>query len=196
MTLRPTVWFRRLADVPGVGYAGSPGVDRTRLPGHDAVPEVEHGGLFWNDRTSESPAAEYGYSEEVRGFNAKQMARHIRETVELPGTPDDYHFALQGAVTDLWRLRSETPEALDDLEEFALLDLRLIEAAPWCVQWPDEEGNASFVSLPGVDRLIVLFEREGAHREALAVAERLAKFDNTNRLERIRERVAVLDSYA
>ena len=41
-----------------------------------------------------------------------------------------------------------------------------------------------------------LLEREGAYREALAVAERLAKFDNTNRLERLRERIATLDSYA
>ena len=34
-------WFRRLAEVPGVGYEGSPGVDRTRLPGHDATPKID-----------------------------------------------------------------------------------------------------------------------------------------------------------
>lgn len=196
MTLRPAAWFRRLADVPGVGYAGSPGVERTRLPGHDAVPEIEYDSLFWNDRTSASPAAEYGFDEDRRSFNSAQVVRHVRETVELPGAPDDYHFVLQDGVAHLWRLRTESPEGLDVLEEFALLDLRLIEAAPWCVQWPDEDGDASFVSLSGIDRLIVLLEREGAHREALAVAERLAVFDNTNRLERIRERVATLDSYA
>ena len=160
------------------------------------MPEIQYDSLFWNDRTSASPAAEYGFDQDRREFSAAQVVRHVHETVELPGGPEDYHFALQDGVAQLWRLRAESPEGLDVLEEFALLDLRLVEAAPWCLQWPDEDGDGRFVSLPGVDRLIVLLEREGAHREALAVAERLARFDNTNRLERLRERVATLESYA
>jgi hypothetical protein len=123
------------------------------------------------------------------------MIKHVRETVELPGSPEDYHFALQGGVEHLWRLRAESPAVLDTLEEFALLDLRLIEAAPWCLQWSNEDGHISFVTLPGVDRLVVMLEREGAHREALAIAERLAKFDNAKRLERLQERIATLDAF-
>jgi hypothetical protein len=33
-------WFRRLGDIPGVVYAGSPMVDRTKLRGHEMVPKV------------------------------------------------------------------------------------------------------------------------------------------------------------
>ncbi|WP_433803546.1 hypothetical protein [Actinomycetospora sp. CA-084318] len=129
-------------------------------------------------------------------YSADQMVQHVREAIELPGTPEDYHFILQGGIEHLWRLRAESTSSLEMLEEFALLDLQLIEAAPWSVEWSDGADGTSFVSLPGLDRFIVLLEREGAHCEALAIAERLAKFDNTKRLERLRERVATLDSFA
>ena len=33
-------WFRRFGDIPGLDYSGSPTLDRTKLAGHDAVPEV------------------------------------------------------------------------------------------------------------------------------------------------------------
>lgn len=34
-------WYRRLSEVPNVGYPDSPGIDRKRLPGHTVEPKVE-----------------------------------------------------------------------------------------------------------------------------------------------------------
>ena len=45
-------WYPRLADVPKLGYEGSPGVDRTRLPGFDLKPRVER--YEWDGKIRES----------------------------------------------------------------------------------------------------------------------------------------------
>ena len=34
-------WFRRLADVPKLGYQGNPDIDRSSLPHHNAQPEIQ-----------------------------------------------------------------------------------------------------------------------------------------------------------
>lgn len=196
MSLRPHAWFRRLAEVPGVDFAGGPGIDRRRLPGHDARPQVSEFGLMWG-RTSASPAHERAFSVDTREFSAAQLVRHVWETVELPAEPEDYHFALQHAVEQLWSLRSTNPECLAELEEFAYLDLALVEAAPWSLMFSSGDNTPTMVALPGVDRLIVLLEREGAHREALEVASRLVALGAvSSRLDRAQVRVATLDSFA
>lgn len=195
MSLRPTVWFSRLADVPGVNFAGSPGVDRRRLRGHDAVPRVTDYGLWWFDHTSASPAHERAFSVDTSDYTAERLVQHVYETIELPGAPEEYHFALQLGVERLWTLRMASPTCLTPLEEFARLDLALVEATPWSLRYPHDAG-ATMVSLPGIDRLIVLLEREGAHREALALAQRVAQLGTGTRTERIAQRVATLDTYA
>lgn len=163
-------------------------------------------GLWWTRRTtnrsgveasSASPAHERAFGIDTSDYTARQLITHVWETVELPGAPEDYHFALQRAVEQLWRMRSTNPECLTELETFAWLDLALVEAAPWALMYASEDGPPTMVSLPGIDRLIVLLEREGAHREALSVATRLVALGaHSSRLDRIQTRVATLDAYA
>ena len=60
-------WYRRLAEVPHIQYEPDPSIDRTKLPGHDAVPRIhryefdgkQHESLDWpvkNGTTSASPS--------------------------------------------------------------------------------------------------------------------------------------------
>src|SRR5690242_2972974 len=97
------VWYRRLADVPGVRYPGSPGVDRRRLPGHNAVPTVsgyEFDGkrtetLSWSTTdgiTSASPAQRHAIADQH--VTTPAVLGRLREALELPGQASDYHFAL------------------------------------------------------------------------------------------------------
>ena len=63
--------FNRLAEVPGVSYAGSSMVDRRALAG---VMAKEHG-----PNCSMEPS---------------ELLRRLEEALELPGEPVDYHFLL------------------------------------------------------------------------------------------------------
>src|SRR6266446_322785 len=96
-------WFRRLADIPGVGYEGSTRVDRAKLPGHDAVPEQHdllidgkhHEFLSWptisgNGTTDASPVQRAQRA--GQGTSTVELLQHLNEVLELPGEPDDYHF--------------------------------------------------------------------------------------------------------
>src|SRR5438128_2270202 len=100
-------WFKRLADVPDVGYPGSPGIDRRTLLGHDDQPKLEvwsdldgrqHEWLNWPLRgvpdgsTSASPASEHARELEDDA-SAEGILRNLYEALELPGTLSDYHFA-------------------------------------------------------------------------------------------------------
>lgn len=206
MSLRPGVWYPRLAAVPGLDFAGSPGVDRTLLAEHDSVPQVSEYGLWWTRRTttrggveatSASPAHERAFGIDTSHYSSSHLIVHVWETVELPGAPEDYHFALQHAAEQLWRTQSTNPESLSSLETFAWLDLALVEAAPWALMYASEDRPPTMAALPGIDRLIVLLEREGAHREALSVATRLVALGaHTTRLDRIQTRIATLDAFA
>ena len=81
-------WFGSLADVPGVSYATPRGIDRTALPGYDAVPEVfeygfdgdERRGLWWSapggGKTSASPAHQRAYDEREKA-TARDKARRL-----------------------------------------------------------------------------------------------------------------------
>src|SRR5262249_42159488 len=45
---KSTRWYPKLAAVPGLGYEGKSEIDRTLLPGFDAVPrESDSGGYLW-----------------------------------------------------------------------------------------------------------------------------------------------------
>ena len=197
MTLRPREWYPRLADLPGIDFAGSPGADRRRLPGHDAVPQLSDYGLWWPGGSSASPAHERAFSTDIQDFTADQIVAQLWETVELPGAPADYHFALQRGIAHLWSQRKTAPGRLDDLERFAWLDLALVEAAPWSLMWPTQGAvTPTMVALPGIHRLIVLLEQEGAHREAHGAATRLAQLAASPRLEPIEQRIKTLDAWA
>lgn len=134
-------WFRRLAEVPGVGYEGSPSVDRSQLPGHDATPKIErynydgerHVSVMWpmkDGSTSASPAHRWETKPRRGETEAQTALRQLRETLELPGTLSDYHFAIQHCHDALRGDAREEPWVLEEVERLCWLDIRLIENYP------------------------------------------------------------------
>jgi hypothetical protein len=193
-------WFRRIADIPGLDYPGSKGVDRSRLPGHNARPTTEtftadgerHQALTWRTSggtTSASPAAQLKSDDD----SAAGLLRHVNEVLELPGEPSDYHFAIQHVIECLWERRE--PETLAELERLCWLDIRLLEAAPKAIAYKDNDGVTRFPSVFAFFRLITLYEQDGFLHDALAVAERGRRFEQTDdECKQLRERIANLES--
>jgi len=196
------VWFRRFGEIPGIAYQPPISLDRGKLSGHDAVPEVhvfEFDGksyetLSWPTRggtSSASPAHQraFGASKDI---TAAKLLKNCYEGLELPGEPSDYHFLIQGTANDLWAKRREEPEVLEDVERLCWFDLQLIEAVPGAVQH-ESDDEVSFYSVAAFSRLINLYEREGALHEALAVAERASRYgQGTDARDRLGERIALI----
>lgn len=180
---RDTTWFRRMGDIPDLDWA-SPGVDRTRLPRHDAKPEFRvyefdgerHESLWWETSeggTSGSPAQDWAHTDEDR--TAEQILTSLYEALELPGEPADYHFAIQSAASALWSRRRDDPSLILRTEELCWLDIRLIEAYPQSVAYEGQDGE-TYYAITAFHTLISLYEREGYLDDALAVVGRAARF--------------------
>jgi hypothetical protein len=100
--------FSRLGDIPGFGYEGHPDVDRRGLPRQNDSPIIRtyssEGGpvtsVWWDlpngGGTSQSPASARA-SFDDRGATPSQVLRGLYESLELPGSASDYHFALMNA---------------------------------------------------------------------------------------------------
>lgn len=195
------LWYRRLADIPGVGYAGSPGINRNRLSEHDAIPDVHRytfegapsESLSWkihNGETSASPANRHQASLR-RGETPLQMKlRHMREAIELPGTIADYHFIIQQAIDELWHNRRQEPWILEEFEQLCWLDIRLVTRS--LKEFQREDG--SLLVIYAIRYLQTLFEQEGYIREALDLAEfAITLGADVDIARQLRERVALLD---
>jgi hypothetical protein len=197
-------WFRRFGDIPSLDYNGSPTPDRTKLAGHDAVPEVvtfeidgkNRQSLSWRQAHgsgSASPAQLHGGGETKDAPTAKVLL-NLMEALELPGVPSDYHFLIQGCAEGLWTRRREEPEVYEIVEKLFSLDIRLIEARPNCVMIEYSE-ESTFFRVIAFQRLIDLYEREGFLREALDVALRANNFkQGEGYVERLRERIAAVEA--
>lgn len=135
-------WFRRFGDVPAVSYESPVWVDRVRLPGHDAVPQVQSialGGersetLWWPAETgggggSASPVHSRAFGD-VSNASASELIRNVYEGLELPGEPADYHFLIQGWASQLWGHRREEPRVIGEVEKLCWLDINLVQARP------------------------------------------------------------------
>ena len=184
------VWFQRLGDVPGVDYRAPVAVDRTRIPGHDARPEVRawkgiHGerqsSLDWGWREVGEGAEEMfaPAREHVRSgvyderTTTPQLLRRLSEGFELPGEPLDYHWMLTPALPNLWKRRAE-PAALVALETFAMAHVQLAVSFPresWVLMASEEAGGERYHRLVAFPTLIRLYTAEGFLRAALEVAE-------------------------
>lgn len=107
-------WYRRFADIPGVGYQGD-AQRRSRLPDRDLVPEVNEYdfdgtrtiSLSWTTprgSSSASPVHELAFGDFSRESSA-QVRERVLSALELPGEPMDYHFAMQGGAELLFERR-------------------------------------------------------------------------------------------
>jgi hypothetical protein len=180
-------WFRRFGDIPAIAYDARELVDRSKLSGHNAIPEVhvfEFEGerqetLWWPEEedagTSASPAHRRAFGGEGDGSTAG-LLRNVYEGLELPGEPSDYHFLLQGSAEQLWGRRREEPNVIAEVEKLCWLDIQLAQARPDAVT-SKYSAEQSFYSIQAFPQLIKIYEREGFLVEALHVAELAARFD-------------------
>lgn len=202
------VWFARFGDIPGVTYQTPAGIDRSKLPGATARPEVIRfqvdgklaEGLSWPGRgrtisTSQAPASQHADINTDRTVSAEKVMKRLAEVLELPGEPSDYHFAIQHTVEHLWFKARSSPALLSDLERLVWHDIELARAVP-AAFYIDRDGGRQWFRITGLARLIRMYEREGAWHEALDVA-RIAstEFDQLHEeLEDLTERVAAFEA--
>ncbi len=185
-----------MADIPGIAFRGSLDVDRSRLPGARIRPRADNGYLSWpsveGGTSSGSPVHHLAFGA-AAPRDELELVRRTWEGLELPGTPSDYHFLLQGAVTDLWKHRRRYPQGLAAIEQFCHLDLLLIEAAPEAVVLDESDPARGFVRIATLRVLVNLLEREGALREALEVSRRARRFGEGYWSDELEAKVATLD---
>lgn len=190
-----TRWYARMADIAGLSFEGSPGVDRAKLQGANMRPRTSYGSLSWPTLagyTSRTPAGDRAHTD-LAGMSCAEIVAHTWEGLELPGEPSDYHFILQHAVVALWRRRQQDPKSLIDLETFARLDLQLAEADPRAVSLGGDLARSGWME--SVARLIAVLEREGALDEALDIAQRATRFgQQKEKATDLRIKVAALDA--
>lgn len=215
-------WFRRLAEVPGIEYKPDPAIDRTRLPGHDAVPKIDHyefdgerlESMDWPTKdgsTSSSPAATWE-TKPIKDETEGQTAfRQLQERLELPGTISDYHFEIQRGHGALWARAREEPWVLEEVERLCWLDIRLINEYPETITLEpiriDDEhlaklaaerrADRNFFGVDAFHQLISMYEREGYLREAFEVAKIGQKFEQSaGKVEEVEEQIKRVEAEA
>ncbi len=167
--------FSRLAAVPGISYEGSERVRKSfqkkpRLTAYDRA-----------------------FGPEPKYHSSSQALQWVEETLELSGTPSDYHYGLLVSCNLLYKGRHEDPGVLQEVERFCLVDVNLVERYPGIIE--DEFSPGSFAHADTFDRLIRIYEQEGYLHEALEMAERGLRAGQ-ERLEsraiRLRERLGAI----
>lgn len=172
-------WFGRLADVPGIGYAGSSRVDRRSLSAARARPiRSEFGSIMWSlgdgRQTSAPPAGELAFT----GWegSSDDMLLRLERLLELPGYASSYHFGIQSCMEILWKRRVAEPQLLAELERFFRLDIRLVQARPEPFMIDSSDPSRGFVTMYSFRRLFGIYLTEGYAAEALEIAGLCEKF--------------------
>jgi hypothetical protein len=215
-------WFRRLAVVPGIDYIPDPTINRSLLPGHDAVPKISqfefegkpHESIQWpteGGSTGLSPAQGWKTQPRESETEAQTALRQLREALELPGTLSNYHFVIQGCYDALRRFARTEPWVLEEVERLCWLDVRLVSRYPQTITLEpitiaDQElaklaserrGNRQFYSVLAFHQLITMYDGEGYLREALEVAKIGQQFEQCpGKVEEIEERLRLLEAEA
>jgi hypothetical protein len=121
------------------------------------------------------------------------LTRNLHETLELPGEPSDYHFAIQGCSQALWKAGRKDPTHDSLIEELCWLDIRLVDACPEAASFGEKEGKHQFAAILGFNILVELHERRDRVEEALSVAE--LAFNNYGQceaeLKRLHRKIAI-----
>ena len=192
-------WAPGLAHLPGIDYVAPPGTRPPRLSPNHATPRVSHHEfdgqsrcwLSWETRegsTSASPAQRHGATRPEAMDSASEILAHLHAGLALPGTPNDYHFAIQHAIDELWKRRKTDAAAILPIEGLCLLDIAIVEAYPT----PFRSGDR-FVSMTSTRLLVSLYEHAGDLEAAIELARRVDPFLNgmgeIERLEAKRDRV-------
>jgi len=178
-----TEWFRSLAEVPGLGYRGDPRARDTRLAGRNDKPRVvaymidgkRQESLQWetaDGAISSSPATRHAgpFGAKVQDQSIDEQLQALAESLELPGTPTDYHFVIQYGVDELWKLRRRNLRFHPELERLCLLDLALVRARPSAIIF-EHQGEQKFARVLAFHHLLELYSQNGLLREAIAVAQ-------------------------
>lgn len=198
--MRSVRWGRRFAEFVE-SYQPPVAVDAARLAGRNDRPEVrsfEFDGevtqsLSWptaDGSTSSSPAQRHW----VEADDPAAQLTVLTEALELPGTASDYHFAIQGSVSELRSAAAANPDLLDVVERLCWYDLRLGLTDPDAVSML-RDGEREWFRVTTLKVLVDLYEREGALREALEVARIAAgSFDQLqDRAATLAERLALAE---
>lgn len=193
-----TEWYKRYGDIPGVTHRTPHGIDRRRLQTAKTRPRELHLGdnrvaMLDEPDDSSSPAAQRMFDLNIADMSVDAMLRNLYETLEVPGEVEDYHFAIQDVIQELWRRRRSEPLLLAHVESLSWLDVSLIQACPDAIMFGDE---LQYFNVPAFGRLITLYTREGAWRDALVVADIGEQFGAYPGRAAIAERVAALDAEA
>lgn len=208
-------WFPRLGDIPSIGYVNE-AIDRTRLAGHDAIPKIErfefdgrvHESMYWPSQegsTSASPAKTWETTPLENETAGQTVLRQLRESLELPGTLTDYHFAIQHGHDVLRSNAREEPWVFEEVERLCWLDIKLIEQYPETITLEpitiqdeelaklanDRRGERKFFRVTAFHQLIGLYESEGYLNEALAVAKIAERFEQCEgKTDELKERIS------
>ncbi len=211
---RELEWFRCFRDIPGVDWPTPPGIDRSRLRGHDAEPERWSGAresLWWpivysddgeeirDGSTGQPPAGQYPIPDGPR--TVAEESRRLAEALELPGYPDTYHGLMADAAGHLFKIRLREPAALREAERLCLFDLELLQARPEILARRRELlSDIAEDQMPVWVSTVRLLHRMYTETGDLNDAERIAcfaveqlgqRFDR--QLAEARERLAVLE---
>jgi hypothetical protein len=145
--------------------------------------------VFWDMpnrvSTTQSPAASWASSGSPDA-SWPDVLRRLYESLELPGSASDYHFAILRTTEDLWNRRRQDPDVLPEVECLCLLDIKLVETLPG-VGLSSAEDEPIILYIPAFGYLVRLYEREGFIEDALQIARRGTalgqKSDEEQRLE-------------
>lgn len=181
-------WYPRMGDIPGVEHQAPQGLDRTTIPGWDAVPEISsseyegrrHVQLWWGGDgfgTSAAPAHRADSEGDAATVSVPEALDRLWRGLELPGTASDYHFLIQGTAARLSSIRRAHPGLAEEVEKLWWLDIRLLQAVPAAVTSEHaRDGGPEFYVVTAFDELISLYMYEGYVQEARKVAEIAAQF--------------------
>ena len=197
------MWYPRLADLLGNASIGLAPVDRTRLTGYDARPRREvytfdgqkRESFMWEyngTMTSASPASQHKTHPKPGESERNHLLRQLAEILELPGSPSDYHFAIQSVEDEFWKRRLDAPGVLEALEGLCWLNIRLLESCPDALRMGED---LSYPRLFAFECLTKILEREGYLREALEVARRAQPFGQMEgMIELLTNRIAAMEA--